>query len=150
MVFKDNVQEQFRKAGWFPERNVSIEFAKIEAFGTLPAHSKEFLTRYGSLLVEECKLYESEVTNTLETDPKYVKNIVWKGLPFAEELYYVGYFYPDHYVIYSDAAGAVYMLGDYYFKINDDFISGIENLLEDDWSNSLEWNPDTNEWVEEY
>jgi hypothetical protein len=150
MEFKENVQEQFRKAGWFPERNIRSEFEGIKDFHSMPPHAQHFLISYGNLLIEECRPYESEVTNTLETDPKYVKGIVWRGLPFADELYYVGYFYPDHYVIYSDASGVVYMLGDYYFKINDDFVKGIENLMEDDWSNSLEWNPDTNEWVDEY
>ncbi len=151
MEFRKNVQQQLKKAGWFPGRNVSSEFEKIESFGLLPQHAKDFLANYGILLIEDCKPYESEVTNTLNTDPKYVKGILWKNpMAFAENLYYIGYFYPDHYVIYTDASGAIYMIGDSYFKINDDFISGIENLLEDDWSNSLEWNPDTNEWVDEY
>lgn len=150
MEFKESVQEQFRKAGWFPGRNVRNELAKSEGFYTLPEHAKEFLSSYGNLLVEDCKSYESEVTNTLETDSKFVKGIIWKDAPFADELYFVGYFYPDHYMIYSDASGAIYMTGDYYFKINDNFINGIENLIEDDWSNFLEWNPETKQWVDEY
>jgi hypothetical protein len=65
MKFKSNVQEQFKKAGWFEERNIENNLSqKIKNFNNLPSHLKEFFRSYAELIVEDCKPYESEVTNT--------------------------------------------------------------------------------------
>jgi len=151
MQFRKEVQEQFKKAGWYEGRNVKNAFEnKISNFHALPTHVKEFITSYGNLLIEDCKPYESDVINTLNTDVQYIQNNTEKDLPFSKELFRIGYFYPDHYMVYTDKDQKIYLVGDYYYKMNDDFQKGIENLIEDDWTNSMEWNPDTRQWVDEY
>lgn len=134
LVFKQNVQEQFRKAGWFEGRDVkSIFESKIKFFNSLPSHVKDFLISYGNLLIEDSKPYESEVINALNTDIRYIESTIEKDLPFSEELFRIGYFYPDHYMVYTDKDRKIYLVGDFYYKINDDFEKGIESLIEDDW-----------------
>lgn len=151
MIFKEKVQDQFRKAGWFEGRDVQGEFEnKIKNFASLPAHLREFLKSYGNLLTEDCKPYESEVVNTLNTDVAYIENSILKNRPFSDVIYKVGYWYPDHYFVYTDNIGTIYLVGDCYFKLNDSFEKGIENIIEDDWDSSLEWNPETRQWVKEY
>lgn len=151
MEFKNNVQEQFKKAGWFKGRDAKNIFEnKIKDFNSLPSHVKEFLINYGNLLIEDSKPYESEVINTLNTDIRYIENIIERSLPFSDELYRIGYYYPDHYFVFTDKEKNIYLVGDYFYKMNSNFEKGIENLIEDDWNNSLEWNPETKEWVDEY
>ncbi|QBJ87459.1 hypothetical protein DDI74_14830 [Chryseobacterium gleum] len=151
MKFKSNVQTQFEKAGWFENRNIETALnQKINNFGELPNHIKEFLIFYGDLVIEDCKPYKSDAVNTLNTKIDFLKNNISANLPFPGIYYKVGYFYPDHYMIYTDLKGSVYLVGDSYFKMNTIFIKGIENLIEDNWDQCLEWNPDTKEWVKEY
>lgn len=151
MVFKDIVQKQFKLAGWFENRMEQKVFENnFESFYDFPSHVVTFLLAYGNLLVEDCKPFESEVTNTLQTHYTYLGKIKRTDLPFTSEAYCIGYYYPDHYSVYTDKNEALYLFGDSYFKINGEFIKGIENLLEDDWSNTLEWNPELKIWVDEY
>jgi hypothetical protein len=151
MNFKTNIQAQFEKAGWFENRNIeSSLLQKITNFNNLPEKLKEFLKSYGDLLVEDCKSYESDVINTLSTKLTLLKDIESKDLPFGGTYYKLGYFYPDHYMIYTDLKGVIYLVGDSFFKMNDIFDKGIENLIEDNWDSCLEWNPEKKEWVKEY
>ncbi|MFY8019694.1 MAG: SUKH-3 domain-containing protein [Bacteroidia bacterium] len=151
MVFKEIVQEQFKLAGWFENRLEQTVFENnFETFYAFPNHVVSFLLSYGNLLISDCKPYESEIKSTLQTHYTYLGKIERIDLPFTDSAYCLGYFYPDHYFVYTDKSGAIYLAGDSYFKINDEFEKGIENLLEDDWSNTLEWNPVLKVWVDEY
>lgn len=151
MEFKEIVQKQFERAGWSQGRNVRKNFEdKIQNFNSTPIHVKEFLSSYGNLVIEDCNPDNSEVINTLDTDIRYVERMIEDEMPFSDQLYRIGYYYPDHYMVYTDKEGAVYLIGDSYLKISNDFKIGIENLMEDDWANTLEWNFETNEWVNEY
>lgn len=151
MKFKSNIQSQFQLAGWVESRNIEINLKKkIDNFNSIPSHLKEFLISYGDLIIEDCKPYKSDVINTLNTKIDLLKNIINTDLPFPGTYYKVGYFYPDHYMIYTDIKGNVYLVGDSYFKINTIFINGIENLIEDNWDNCLEWNPNNEKWEKEY
>lgn len=151
MKFKSSVQEQFKKAGWFEGRNIENSLdQKIKNFNNLPSHLKDFFKSYRDLSIEDCKPYDSEVINTLNTKLEFIKNNETSELPFNGIFYKVGYFYPDHYLVYTDFSGAIYLIGDGYFKMNNSFIEGIENIIEDNWSHSLEWNPEARQWVDEY
>ncbi|GGB80283.1 hypothetical protein GCM10007424_20490 [Flavobacterium suaedae] len=151
MQFKTEVQKQFEKAGWFESRNTENKLIqKISNYIDLPNHLKDFLKSYCDLIIEDCKPSKSEVINTLDTTIKFIKNNSEKNLPFSDVLYKVGYYYPDHYFVYTDSNGAVFLAGDRYFKISDTFTEGIEKIIEDNWTNYFEWNPETNQWVDEY
>jgi hypothetical protein len=146
MKFKSNVQTQFEKAGWFETRNVEIN-NKIKNVSNLPQHLKEFLQSYGDLIIEDCKPYKSEVINTLNTRIDLLKNIENNDLPFSGSYYKIGYFYPDHYMVYTDLNGSVYLVGDGFYKMNGNFLHGIENLIEDNWDTCLEWDLEAKEWI---
>lgn len=151
MKFKSNIQAQFEKGGWFENRNIETLLSqKLNNFDNLPSHLKEFLKSYGDLIIEDCKPYQSEVINTLSTKIDILKNNKTNDLPFPGTYYKLGYFYPDHYMVYTDLIGAVYLVGDSFYKINSIFVNGIENLIEDNWEACLEWNPETKKWVKEY
>lgn len=151
MKFKANIQTQFEKAGWADNRNIETNLnKKIDNFNSLPNHLKEFLISYGDLIIEDCKPYKSDVINTLNTKLDLLKNIINTDLPFPGTYYKVGYFYPDHYMVYTDLKGSIYLVGDGYFKINTVFSNGIENLIEDNWDNYLEWNPETEKWAKDH
>ena len=90
MVFKDNVQKQFKLAGWFENRMEQKVFENnFESFYDFPSHVVTFLLAYGNLLVEDCKPFESEVTNTLQTHYTYLGKIKRTDLPFTSEAYVV-------------------------------------------------------------
>ena len=117
MEFKKNIQEQFKKAGWYQGRNVKRLFeSKIKNFEQLPIHVKEFHINYGNLLIEDCKPYKSDVINTLNTDIQYVENIIEDRFPFSKRLFRIGYYYPDHYMVFTDNEKNIYLVGDFYYK----------------------------------
>ena len=43
MKFRKEVEEQFKKAGWFEGRNISEKFDAIPRFNEFPDFVKEFL-----------------------------------------------------------------------------------------------------------
>jgi len=51
MEFKKNVQEQFKKAGWFEGRNVKDKVDAIPRLNEFPQIAKDFLYEYGDLEV---------------------------------------------------------------------------------------------------
>ena len=42
------------------------------------------------------------------------------------------------------------MTDDFYCLVSNDFITGIEKMIMEDYSDMLVWNPQTNQWVDEY
>jgi hypothetical protein len=49
-----------------------------------------------------------------------------------------------------DTKGRIYMVGDVPCLVAEDFKTGIEKVIMEDYNDTLQWNPDTNKWVEEY
>ncbi len=153
--FTEKVQEQFRKAGWKENRNVQKKYedAEILRFEDYPDFLKKFLYEYGDLIVLDAKSYKSEVVNKLKIGVEYAGyedeedynddiDIIGKMLfPFA-------FYDPDCYMIACDSDGKVYMLGDYIFRISDNFKEGIEILVTDDTSKDYyQLDEDTGEWI---
>ncbi|NBL66089.1 hypothetical protein GV828_12860 [Flavobacterium sp. NST-5] len=153
--FIEKVQNQFRKAGWNENRNIKEKYenSNILKFKEFPQFLKEFLYEYGDLTVSDAKSYQSEVVNKLKIGVEYAGyedledydddiSIIGKMLfPFA-------FYDPDCYMIACDEDGKVYMLGDYTFRISDNFIEGIEILVTDDISKDYyQLDEDTGEWV---
>lgn len=147
MIFKNKVQEQFKKAGWYEGRN---EKSKIDNIKNFPENLIKFISMYGGLKVEDCKPYQSDVINTLDLDliNYNLPNTVFNS-EINKQLYVIGYFYPDHYMVLLDNEDTVYMVGDYIFKAGDSLKVGIENILEDKWENILEWNFKDKKWQTE-
>ncbi|WP_170234786.1 SUKH-3 domain-containing protein [Chryseobacterium hagamense] len=141
MKFQENIQEQFIKAGWYENRDVSslYENSNILRYENFPSLLKEFLSEYGNLEVEYCKSRQSQVRNLLqisldyagfEDDEDYDENFDISGILF----YPFAYFFPDCYMVACDKNGKVYLLGEEIFLISKDLKSGIQNLLLDDYS----------------
>ena len=66
MKFRKEVEEQFKKAGWFEGRNISEKFDAIPRFNEFPDFVKEFLYEYGDLEIETFKYEENDVTAYLD------------------------------------------------------------------------------------
>ena len=47
MQFKKEVQEQFKKAGWYPGRNVKEKFDSVPQFNEFPQIAKDFYMNMG-------------------------------------------------------------------------------------------------------
>lgn len=153
MKFTEKVQKQFKKAGWHQGRNTisRYENADILRYTDFPLFLKNFLKEYGDLKVEDCKPYESNVTNILklgvpyagyDKDEYYEEDLMLHG----KLLYPFGFFHPDCYMIACDDKGKIYMLGDYTFLRSETFKEGIEKLLIDDWSGTLEFYEEEKKW----
>lgn len=153
MKFQEKVQKQFKKAGWHDGRDVSSRYenANILRYSDFPPFLKDFLKEYGDLQVEDCKPFQSNVTNILklgipyagyDEDQYYDEDFTLHG----KFLYPFGYFYPDCYMVACDDEGKIYMLGDYTFLRSETFNEGIERLLIDDWSGTLEFHEEKKSW----
>lgn len=61
MKFQKNIQEQFIKARWYENRDVSslYENSNILRYQNFPSLLKEFLSEYGNLEVEDYKSRQS-------------------------------------------------------------------------------------------
>ena len=56
-MFREEVQEQFKKAGWFEGRNIKRTLEKVKNFDKLPLFLKEFLYEYGDLEVKTLTIF---------------------------------------------------------------------------------------------
>jgi len=144
MNFKEEIQNQFLKAGWFSGRNIETQLTGINEF---PQEIKEFLYEYGDLKIKDTKSNESNVTNILDLDKvNFRSNSIYQSSVINKKLYTVGYLKPDHYMVYMDDESKVYLVGDYYFLMGNTLKEGIENILDDNWDESLEWDPNNKTW----
>lgn len=155
MKFTEKVQKQFELAGWKKNRNVKEKYenANILRFEEFPHFLKEFLYEYGDLTVDVIKSFDSKVISKIKLGVEYAGyedledydddvNIIGKMIyPFA-------FHNTDTPMIACDEDGKVYMLGDYTYRISDNFQEGIEILVTYDWSNGFyQLDEDTGEWV---
>lgn len=156
MEFKTEVQQYFKNAGWYEGRNVKDKFDSVSRFNEFPDFLKQFLYEYGDLIVETHKYNDSDVTATLNLQALTTGLLTTEGM---EEKKYFGVdlltfpfaYYPlDNTVMECDINGKIYMDGDFPSLISNDFKTGIENVIMEDYSDTLEWDPEKKEWVEEY
>lgn len=148
MKFKNKVQEQFKKAGWYSDRNVSSKYLNVNTISDFPETAREFHFEYGDLVIEDCKPYDSEVIDKLHIEEVSAEEIINEAqYEFNKKLFPLGYLHPDHYSVYIDSDEKVYLIGDYYFIIGNSLKEGIENIIEDNWTNSLEWDSIEKKWL---
>ena len=138
MQFKKEVQNQFRKAGWYPGRNVKAIFDAIPRFNEFPEKAKEFLYEYGDLEVE---MLDINVTGILRTKPawlgkidSYLTNTRYYGNIMTFPL---GYYDLDNAMLECDAEGKIYMSGDGVTLVSNNFRAGIESVILEDYSDAL-------------
>lgn len=152
MKFKKEVQELFKKAGWYEGRNVKEVFDKVSRFNEYPELLKEFLYEYGDLKVETDTEFAKgildftvvssgfyEIEESLD-NPRYYGNII--TFPLAD-------YHLDSASLECDSEGRVYMVGDFPTLMSEDFKTGIEKAIMEDYSDTKEWHPDVKEWKEE-
>lgn len=152
-MFRKEVQEQFKKAGWKSGRNIQSVFNKIKGFEKFPQFLKDFLYEYGDLDVKTLTKYTEG-----NMDFKAITKGVFKINEYIEKPAYYGnvYTFPIAYYplenasLECDAEGKIYMVGDYECLVSNDFKTGIEKVIMEDYSDTLEWNPETKQWVDEY
>jgi SUKH-3 immunity protein len=155
-MFRKEVQEQFIKAGWFEGRNIKPIFNKIKDFEKFPIFLRLFLYEYGDLKVETHKYNEDDVTAILNFKAlkegyfeieEYLSHPAYYG---GQLTFPIAYYDLDNAVLECDAEGKIYMAGDVPCLVAHDFKTGIEKVIMEDYNNTLQWNPDINQWVDEY
>ena len=62
----------------------------------------------------------------------------------------IAYYHLDVTIMECDAEGKIYMSGDFPALISTDFKEGIEKVIMEDYSDTLQWNPKKKIWIEEY
>lgn len=153
MRFKNNIQEKFKEAGWYEQRNVIDKYKKVKYFNEFPQILKDFLREYGDLKTEELKPITKDtpcyfITDIdcaeYENEEDYTDDIKIFGIrlfPFAYIEKGGGY------RICSDEKGQIYMLGGgvLFFRAKD-FVTGIERVLESDETEALDFNFETKKW----
>lgn len=154
MKFKKEVQELFEKAGWYEGRNVKSVYKKISRFDEYPEFIKEFLYEYGNLKVKtETQFSEAFLDFRILPQQRYDLGsfLDFPRSDFGNELYTfpIAYYHLDVSLLQCDSKGKVYMAGDFPTLVSEDFKTGIEKVLMEDYSNTKEWHPDIQEWKEE-
>jgi hypothetical protein len=154
MKFRKEVQEQFKKAGWYEGRNLQKKFDKIKNFKELPSFLKEFLYEYGDLLVQT---YDPEkkfnATFNLKAVPrkklKIRSYLAGPNLPGNILTFPVGEYQQSHYpyTIECDKMGAIYLIGEFPAKFETNFKEGIEKIMMEDHSDSLDWDEQNKVWI---
>jgi len=153
-MFKNQVQDLFKKAGWKEGRNLKSKFDNLSRFSELPLFLKQFLYEYGDLQVHTFKSSPEEVTATL--DLTLHKTWAKDNALIDESSYYggmktfaIGYYDLDHAPCVCDEDGRVYVLSDAPTMISEVFKEGIEKIIMEDYENVKEWHFDVKEWKEQ-
>jgi hypothetical protein len=156
MQFRSEVQEQFRKAGWFPKRDVRSKFDKIAGFSSFPGFLKEFLYEYGDLEVpclDPAHVGVTGILNLKALPSGYFKlnNYLTTPRSFGGNLHTfpIGYYLLDAAALECDANGKVYMVGDFPTLMAASFKEGIERIIMEDYSESLGWDEKKQEWTDD-
>ena len=151
MQFKEEIQKRFENAGWYLGRDVSNLVNKLKDINDCPEFIINFLKEYGNLEVITNTKHVKSTLNFKIPFNGWVKNMVVKDLYFINSnAFPLGYYEMDHAVLYTDSEGKIYMGGDFPTLISNDFKTGIEKVIMEDYSDTLEWNPETKQWVDEY
>ncbi len=133
MEFSENVKEWFKKAGWYPGRNVRGQYELPH--NDYPAFVLEFFDEYANLEIDDSGR-KGHVVNIVSIDPGEGKYQAGEGdtFPYYEKLlkqrlFCLGAYYPGNYFIACDGAGRVYMFDDYCYYKGKSLYEGIENIL---------------------
>lgn len=155
--FTQKVQKQFENAGFSESNNLIKQYKEVYRFDEFPSFLKTFLSKCGSIVVSDIKSFESDSINKLTMSPEYAffeyekypdEDYDYYEKIIGEKIFPFGSFDPDGYRIACDSEGKIYMLGDYIFRISDNFVQGIETLITYDWSNGFyQLDEDTGEWI---
>jgi SUKH-3 immunity protein len=150
MQFRKEVQEQFKKAGWYPGRSVKEKFDVVSRFNEFPSFAKDFLYEYGDLEVE---MLGKHVTGILKTKLEWLGDI---SLYLSSKQYYgnittfpLAYYDLDNAAMECDAAGRIYMSSDGPNLMSDNFIEGIERVIMEDYSDVFWWDDENQKWSQE-
>jgi len=156
MKFKKEVEELLKKAGWYKGRNVKQKFDAIPRFQEFPTFLKEFLYEYGDLNIETYKHKNDRIVAHLDTKALlkgYFDIDAYLDTPskFNNIMTFpIGYYLLDTAVMECDMEGRIYMTSDFPALMSNDFKTGIQKVIMEDYSNTLEWNPEKKIWVKEY
>jgi SUKH-3 immunity protein len=150
MQFRKEVQEQFKKAGWYIGRSVKEKFDAIPRFNEFPQIAKEFLYEYGDLEVE---MLGNEVKGILKTKVEWLGNI---ESYLSNKQYYgniitfpLAYYDLDNAAMECDASGKIYMSSDGPNLMSNNFKEGIERVIMEDYSNVFWWDDEKQKWSQE-
>lgn len=150
MEFITDVENQFKKAGWFEGRSVKSKFDKISKIDQYPQFLKDFLYEYGDLIVPTSAKHAkgtlklNSITSGFFNENSLI-NIQYYG---NIKTYAIGYYDLDNTTLECDETGKVYMSGDFPCLISDDFKKGIEKVIMEDYSNTLQWDDEMEQWIE--
>lgn len=157
MKFRKEVEEQFKKAGWYEGRNLQKKYDKINKFNELPNFLKEFLYEYGDLLVETShpkNIFLGTLNLKVVSRKKlkiktYLEKPSLKGNVFT---FPIGYYQNpnDGGTIECDKEGTIYIMGEYPLILSDNFKEGIEKIIMENYLDTLEWNPFHETWDERF
>jgi hypothetical protein len=153
MKFKKEVAQLFAKAGWYTGRNLKAKYDKISHFHELPSFLKEFLYEYGDLKIETYKYHPEDVTGVLDLTlhEKWSESFPLHQIsPYGNmKTYSIGYYALDNAICECDDKGGIYMMSDAPTLMSENFIEGIEKVIMEDYTNTLEWHFDVKQWKEE-
>lgn len=154
MNFSREAEALLKKAGWYEDRELSLEELDL-SYDDYPEFAVDFLKQYGNLKGECAKQDYTEVINIFyifpamdmedlqgDNDYPYYQSILGK------KLYPIGLYIPDGYYFCCDKDGRVYMLGEYCYYRGKNLYEGIENILLG-WANTLQLDEDTGKWWNE-
>jgi SUKH-3 immunity protein len=152
MQFRKEVQEQFKNAGWFPDRNVKETFDTISGFNEFPTIAKDFLYEYGDLEVE---MLGKNVTGIFNTQSSLLKQYNIENY-LNKKRYYghiislpLAYYDLDNATIECDAEGKIYVSSDGPNLMSNNFIEGIERVIMEDYSEAYWWDDEKQKWSQE-
>jgi hypothetical protein len=152
MKFRKEVQEQFKKAGWYEGRNLLKRYHKINKFNELPSFLQEFLCGYGGLLVET-----NDPNNTFSGTLNLKRKLKIKSYLLRPSLegnvitFPIGYYQNPHDpgAVECDKTGAIYLIGEFPAKFETNFKEGIEKIMMEDHSDSLSWDEQNKVWIKD-
>jgi hypothetical protein len=151
-MFKKEVQDQFKKAGWFEGRNVMQTFDKVKGFDKLPLFLKEFLYEYGDLEVKTLTTFSEGIMDfkALTKGIYPIENYINKNRYYGNVFTFpIADYHLDSAALECDADGRVYLLGDFPCLPSNDFKTGIEKVIMEDFTDTLQWDSETKKWVDE-
>ncbi|WP_196886117.1 SUKH-3 domain-containing protein [Aureivirga sp. CE67] len=154
MKFRKGVDKMFRKAGWYPGRNVQKKFDKLKNFEKLPDFLKEFLYEYGDLRVKTMPVFGDDFVATWHLTFYLFKSINFKTYSnkyasYGNDLitYPLGYYDMDRSVVECDKDGRIYMVGETIVLLSDNFYEGLSKIICEDYSDILYWDFEKKSWV---
>ena len=152
MQFREEVQEQFKKAGWYPGRNVKDKFDAIPRFNEFPQIAKDFLYEYGDLEVEMLSNNVVGIFNTKALPMGYYKieNYLDKPRYYGNKITFpLADYHLDCAAIECDAEGRIYVSSDGPNLMSEDFIEGIERVIMEDYSEAFWWDDENGKWSQD-